>query len=282
MVSPETAASRSPANPPLLDTGSDVVWVSVSDAAVAPDRSLGNVTPKAGQRLPTEKDAQRLDQDRTRTRIDRLGGFPHAACWRLTEARAALWLSHRLEQGWGGHKAIHAMLGDEFGLLLSDLDCYAGLVQRGRDVPPLLDYLREGREDGAWGVLFDELRQLLATQDLPPTTRTAVLEGTGLFEARDAALWSLACYTGADAADLAPLNVGDVDLDGSLIRIGGAWQPLPAPRLHALECYLDLRPDTPERPGLRDDDPLWISREGERLSVRQLRRVLASRGRARV
>ena len=94
----------------------------------------------------------------------------HAGVWEITPEHAEEWSFWRA-CGWGGSAALTAMAGDEYGLLLSDLDCYAGLVRRAQEgrgpkPPPLEEYLRPGRED--WGhlgqlarLITAELREML-------------------------------------------------------------------------------------------------------------------------
>lgn len=95
----------------------------------------------------------------------------HRAHWRITADRARLWASHRFQRDRDG-AALWALVagGDraEWGLLLSDLDCYAGLWEsylRGRAPmpPPPEVYLRAGRED--WGCLEALLQELFGPEE---------------------------------------------------------------------------------------------------------------------
>jgi site-specific recombinase XerC len=70
------------------------------------------------------------------------------------------------------------------------------------------------------------------------------------------------------AAEIAELRVGDVDLDGEAVRSRGRVRPLDGGALYCVECHLDM---------LRDASaaaPLFVSRRLQRLSSRQVRRVV--------
>jgi hypothetical protein len=91
----------------------------------------------------------------------RLSPF-HRPQWRITPERAICWVMHRFLRT-RGEVAPSALQGDEFGLLLTDLDCYHGMLSRwrrglGPAPPPPHEYLRPGRED--WGCLAELVAEL--------------------------------------------------------------------------------------------------------------------------
>lgn len=94
------------------------------------------------------------------------GSFPLSAEWEITPRRARGWYLHQF-QGFRGESDLMRRLGDlshsELALLLWDLSCYEGLVQRwerglGHRPPPLDEYLRADREH--WGAMAEMLREL--------------------------------------------------------------------------------------------------------------------------
>lgn len=109
---------------------------------------------KRGQRLPSWD--EKCEASDALLREQPKGHFPHGRRWEISPGRALQWLGHRFAEQRGA-ASLGALVNDEFGLLLSDLDCYAS----GASCLPLLDYLRAGRED--WG-LFAILGRLYVAQ----------------------------------------------------------------------------------------------------------------------
>ena len=131
----------------------------------------------------------------------------------------------------------------------------------------------------------DDCHTLMEGDPAPPAG-TAQAPRKRRARLRDRALVELLYGTGIRVGELAGLDVRDVDLQRSEVRVLGKGAkervvPLPERAHQALEAWLAER----ERPGVRAE-PLFIAlrprREPEprRLGVRDVRRVLAKRARA--
>lgn len=206
--------------------------------------------------------------------------FPTGRRWEVSRATAWSWFQHRF---WG---LTHSedfieradIGGHELLLLVYDLDYYEAaceryLRDRGPCPKPLDEYLRPGREH--WGSPSGILRALaeageIGTEAYPHTLAAAApepAEEMGEHELRDAAICALD-LDGVPPLALMRMDVGDVDLEGEQVRCRDRWRPISEAAAYVLECYLDERPEL--EPGL----PLFTGRNGERMSVRQVQRVV--------
>lgn len=99
--------------------------------------------------------------------------------------------------------------------------------------------------------------------------------GDDLFGLRDRAILETLYSSGIRAAELSGLNVGDLQVDSSLLKIRGKGKkerivPLGKPAMEALARYLDRRdPGT-----LKRDEPLFVNCSGGRLTTRSVARVV--------
>jgi integrase/recombinase XerC/integrase/recombinase XerD len=99
-------------------------------------------------------------------------------------------------------------------------------------------------------------------------------------ELRDRGLLELAYSSGLRAEELVSLSLGDIDHDAEQIRVEGKGRktrvvPVGEPAMAALRAYLDrgrppLAAQAPE--GARGPEPLFLSRNGRRLSTSDVRR----------
>ncbi len=116
---------------------------------------------------------------------------------------------------------------------------------------------------------------------LSPERVAALLDripASGPLEVRDRALLELAYASGLRAEELVNLDLGDLDFDGELVRVTGKGRktrlvPFGEAAGRALERYL-----ASARPALvsgREEQALFVSRRGRRLSASDVRRRLA-------
>lgn len=184
--------------------------------------------------------------------------------WEITPERAAAWARHCFRK-YRGADSLLALINDEWGLLLSDLDCYAGMCRRwGNGTGPMPPaphlYLMPGREH--WGWLSGLIEQVHATAAAPPLgTPPPDLED------RDCAIRELR-RLGWPVTAICLLRVGDLDLETGWVHVGQTWELVTEFACYCIESYLDTRPE------LHPDAPMFVSREGGYLSNRQVRRIL--------
>ena len=104
------------------------------------------------------------------------------------------------------------------------------------------------------------------------------IPATAPLEVRDRALFELAYSCGLRADEMVGLDVGDLDFDAESVRVTGKGSktrivPVGEPAQRALERYLaTARPALEPR---RDEQALFVSRRGRRLSTSDIRRRLA-------
>jgi hypothetical protein len=188
--------------------------------------------------------------------------------WEITPDRAARWTGHRFREGRGLADSLFALLGNEWGLLLTDLECYHGMRRQwerglGPKPPPAHEYLRPGREH--WGWLREAVALVKAaahSEELEP-----VPELEEPLDLRDRALRLLA-DAGLTAAELCRLTVADADFDAYALWFRCEWQSVSPLALYYLDCYLDTRGT------LKDTSPLFASYYGEEMTPRHVRRLL--------
>jgi integrase/recombinase XerC len=113
----------------------------------------------------------------------------------------------------------------------------------------------------------EQIEKLLANPDT-----------TTLLGARDRAMLETLYSTGMRVSELIALNVNDVDLTNSVVRINGKGKkrrviPLGPGAVQTILHFLDLRRNSP-RSGTFDTEALFINKHGQRLSTRSVRRKL--------
>ncbi len=96
---------------------------------------------------------------------------------------------------------------------------------------------------------------------------------------RDRAILELFYGSGIRLSELAGLNVQDVDLAGSLVKVRGKGArerlvPLGPPCREALERWIRERPVLTRQEGTGRETPLFLNRSGGRLSGRSVARLL--------
>jgi integrase/recombinase XerC len=99
-----------------------------------------------------------------------------------------------------------------------------------------------------------------------------------LLGARDRAMLETLYSTGMRVSELIALNISDVDLSNSAVRVAGKGKkrriiPLGPGAVQAILHYLDLRRNSPRSANF-DSDALFINKHGQRLSTRSVRRKL--------
>jgi integrase/recombinase XerC len=114
---------------------------------------------------------------------------------------------------------------------------------------------------------------------------SAVIDGAGrdrnqsLLASRDRAIVALLFGSGIRTFELVGLDVGDLDLEEGVARLRGGRRrppreaPVSVEALELIEAYLD------ERPECEEDQPLFVSRQGGRLTTRQVQNLFKRAGR---
>jgi integrase/recombinase XerC len=126
---------------------------------------------------------------------------------------------------------------------------------------------------------FLTVDQAFRVMDSPPKESTRAKP----LQARDSALLETLYGTGVRVGELASMNIDDCDFEAASARVlgkGGKERVVPLGRsaVEALAAYL------PERRGLLakakegDEQALWLSRRGTRLSVRQVQNIVRRHG----
>jgi integrase/recombinase XerC len=118
-----------------------------------------------------------------------------------------------------------------------------------------------------------------------PARREASTARRGWLNRRDAAMLELLYSSGLRVSELVGLNIGHVRPDLSLVRVvkgkGGRERLVPVGEkaLNSLRAWLEVRPNLRrelDRPGGADDgSPLFINKNGSRLSVRSVQRLFS-------
>ncbi|MBU0618218.1 MAG: tyrosine recombinase XerC [Planctomycetes bacterium] len=101
---------------------------------------------------------------------------------------------------------------------------------------------------------------------------------TTLLGARDRAILEMLYSTGIRVSELVALNIADIDLGSSVIRVRGKGKkerviPIGPGAVKAVIHYLDLRRSSLQT-AKHDRDALFINKHGQRLSTRSVRRKL--------
>jgi integrase/recombinase XerC len=101
---------------------------------------------------------------------------------------------------------------------------------------------------------------------------------TTLLGARDRAILEMLYSTGIRVSELVALQIADIDLGSSVIRVRGKGKrerviPIGPGAVKAVIHYLDLR-RTALQSSKQDPDALFVNKHGQRLSTRSVRRKL--------
>ena len=100
---------------------------------------------------------------------------------------------------------------------------------------------------------------------------------------RDQAILETLYGTGVRVGELAAMSIQDCDLSEASVRVLGKGAkerivPLGQSALEALQVYLPERRGMLVRAKDGDDDALWLSQRGNRLSVRQVQNIVRQHG----
>ncbi len=146
---------------------------------------------------------------------------------------------------------------------------YKFLVRRGYLTTNPVAMIRTPKQDKRLPKYLEveQIEKLLSNPD------TSTLLGS-----RDRAMLETLYSTGMRVSELIALNIGDVDLTNSVVRVAGKGKkrrviPLGPGAVQAILHYLDLRRNSP-RGETFDPDALFINKHGQRLSTRSVRRKL--------
>lgn len=146
---------------------------------------------------------------------------------------------------------------------------YKFLVRRGKTTSNPVAAIRTPKQDKRLPkcLELEQIDKLLAH----PDTNT-------LLGARDRAMLEMLYTTGMRVSELVDLNMADVDLQASVVRVRGKGKkqrviPLGPPAVKSVIQYLDLRRSDPHATSF-DGDALFINKHGQRLSTRSVRRKL--------
>ncbi len=140
---------------------------------------------------------------------------------------------------------------------------------------------REGQVDGnpATGVRAPKVeRKLPATLDVDQMTQLLELPGGDPLALRDQAMMELLYSSGLRLAELVSLDLADLDLQDAMLEVtgkGGKTRRLPvgSKALEAIRRWLRARPSL----AAADEQALFVSRRGRRLSPRSVQSRLAKR-----
>jgi len=102
---------------------------------------------------------------------------------------------------------------------------------------------------------------------------------TTMLGARDRAILETLYSTGIRVSELVALNISELDLGGSVLRVRGKGKkdrlvPVGPGAVQAILHYLDLRRSAGAGNAKSDSDALFINKHGQRLSTRSVRRKL--------
>ncbi len=121
-------------------------------------------------------------------------------------------------------------------------------------------------------------RKLPATLDVDQMTQLLELPGDEPLDLRDQAIMELLYSSGLRLAELVSVNLADLDLQDAMLEVtgkGSKTRRLPVGRkaLEALERWLQVRPSL----SAGDEQALFVSQRGRRLSPRSVQSRLAKR-----
>lgn len=111
-------------------------------------------------------------------------------------------------------------------------------------------------------------------------------EGIGLLAVRDRAILELLYSSGLRVSEVAGLNIDEVNLREGLVKAKGKGKkerivPVGSKALDALKSYLIERKLYKKKKSIPDsDNALFLNRNGERLTDRQIRRIVVKYARA--
>ncbi len=117
-----------------------------------------------------------------------------------------------------------------------------------------------------------KLPKFLTAEEAGRLLEAPAAEGLGR---RDRAVMETLYSTGARVSELVGLNVSDVDFFGGVIKVLGKGKkerltPVGERALASIREYLNER----RRPREREREPLFVTRSGKRLNVRDVRRII--------
>ena len=104
------------------------------------------------------------------------------------------------------------------------------------------------------------------------------VKGESVLALRNRAILETLYSTGVRVAELAGMNIGDVDFDNGFVRVIGKGNkerlaPVGKKALGRISAYMDTRPKTTGSVN-QNSEPLFLNRKGGRLSTRSIARLL--------
>jgi len=126
-----------------------------------------------------------------------------------------------------------------------------------------------------------KLPRFLSVDDAVGLTEAEV--GSGPPEQRDSAIVEILYGGGLRVSELVGLDLGSLELDAGTVRVlgkGGKERVVPLGRgaVRALRRYLEARPAIPRKGKTAHNTALLLNRDGDRLSVRSIQRIVRNRG----
>jgi integrase/recombinase XerC len=120
-------------------------------------------------------------------------------------------------------------------------------------------------------------RRLPSALSPDEAVRLVAIEGDGLLDVRDRALFELAYSSGLRVSELSGLDVDALDLVGGEVRVWGKGSkervvPVGAPAGEALRTWIARRPEL----NSRREAAMFLSRSGRRLTARAIQQRLAA------
>jgi integrase/recombinase XerC len=105
------------------------------------------------------------------------------------------------------------------------------------------------------------------------------MKGESLLALRNRAILETLYSTGIRVAELAGMNVGDVDFEKGFVRVVGKGNkerstPVGKRALACIRTYLDRRGKAAESDGINGSEPLLLNNRGGRLTTRSIARLL--------
>ena len=195
-----------------------------------------------------------------------LGAAAEAGASALSRPRLRAWLAHLQEDGTLHRNSVLRRFAAVRSLIRF-------LVQEGElAANPLIGLPMPKTEK--------RLPRFLTEQEVTQLLEAPVKLAPELLK-RDRALLELMYSSGLRRSEVCGLNVGDLDMLAGGVRVFGKgskerWVPVGKTALKALRDYLSTRPVT----GSRDEDPLFVSNKGKRLSDASIPLILTRWARA--
>jgi len=175
-------------------------------------------------------------------------------------------------RGWVGKLRRGGLAGSSIGRALSAARSYYVYLGRERGEP---------RNPAAGVQAPKQPRKLPKTLDVDQVSQLLNTNSESPLTTRDKAIAELFYSSGLRLAELASINIGDIDRPSQLLTVTGKGNktrtvPVGRAALDAIQRWLKVRPDVDSGSPVR---PLFTSSRGGRLSVRSIQARLRQQGR---